>query len=63
MQYWIGRLFVAFKNVNDIKDKPCKNGKPAQSAQRLGGSYYPDMAIEMVCWRIVVSSVLLFHCN
>jgi hypothetical protein len=54
--YWIGQLFYAFKNTLDIKDKPCKNGKPAQSAQRLGGHYYPDIEIEKVCWKIYVSS-------
>jgi hypothetical protein len=63
MQFWVAQLFMAFKTVDGIKDKPCKNGKPAQSARRLGGNYYPDMAIELVCWRIVVSSILLFYCN
>jgi hypothetical protein len=54
-QYWVGRLFLAFKNIEGIKDKPCKNGKPAQSAQRLSGNYYPDKAVEIACWKIVVS--------
>ncbi|KAE9371391.1 hypothetical protein N431DRAFT_558928 [Stipitochalara longipes BDJ] len=53
-QYWAGRLFLAFKNVEDINDKNCKNGRPAQAASRLKGSYYPDKAIEAVCWRIVL---------
>jgi hypothetical protein len=65
-QYWVGRLFLAFKNVEGIKDKPCKNGKPAQSAQRLSGNYYPGKAVEMACWKIVVSFLpcnvlVLFH--
>jgi hypothetical protein len=54
--YWIGRLFNAFKNTVNIKDKECKSGKPAQSAQRLATTYYPDIEIEKVCWQIFVSS-------
>ena len=55
---WIQKLYDAFKNVKDIVDKPCKNGKPAQSAQRLGGNYYPPEAIELACWEILVSRFL-----
>lgn len=57
LQYWVGRLFLAFKNVENTHDNKCKNGKPAQAVQRLGSSYYPDEAIEAACWRIVVSSI------
>jgi len=56
-QYWVGRLYDAFKNTININDKNCKNGKPAQSAQRLAGSYYPPKEIEMVCWKIYVSDI------
>jgi hypothetical protein len=56
-RYWVGRLFGAFKNTIGIKDKNCKNGKPAQSAQRLASDYYPDKEIEMVCWQIFVSLI------
>jgi hypothetical protein len=55
MQYWVGRLFLAFKNIEGIHDKKCKNGKPAQAAARLNANYYPDKEIEKACWRIVVS--------
>jgi hypothetical protein len=58
-RYWVGRLFEAFKNTVDIKDKNCKNGKPAQSAQRLASNYYPDKEIEIVCWKILVSPIFV----
>ena len=56
LQYWVGRLFLAFKNVEGIQDKKGKKGKPAQATERLMGNYYPDKVIEQACWRIVVSS-------
>lgn len=52
---WIGRLFDAIKNTVGIIDKPCKNGAPAQSVQRLKDNYYNDEAIEIACWDILVS--------
>jgi hypothetical protein len=54
-QFWAGKLFLAFKNTDDIQDKPAKNGKLAQAAMRLKSNYYPDEAIEEACWKVVVS--------
>jgi hypothetical protein len=55
-QFWAGKLFLAFKNTDDIQDKPGKNGRLAQAAMRLKTNYYPDEAIEEACWKVVVSS-------
>jgi hypothetical protein len=54
-QFWAGKLFLAFKNTDDIQDKPGKNGRLAQAAMRLKTNYYPDEAIEEACWKVVVS--------
>ncbi len=55
MQFWAGKLFLAFKNTDDIQDKPGKNGKLSQAAMRLKNNYYPDEAIEEACWKVAVS--------
>jgi hypothetical protein len=60
MKYWVGRLFLAFKNIDNINDKTTKYGKLAQAAQRLSNNYYPDETIEIACWKVVVS---LTHWN
>jgi len=54
-RYWVGRLFLAIKNMEGIRDKASKMGRLAQTAERIKGKYYPDRTIEEVCWRIVVS--------
>lgn len=51
----VKRLVDAIKNTNDILDKPCKNGKPAQAAQRLDRGYYPDEDVELLAWETLVS--------
>jgi len=51
----VQRLVEAFKNTEEIIDKGCKNGRAAQSAQRIANGYYPDHEIEMACWEIFVS--------
>jgi hypothetical protein len=51
----VQRLVEAFKNTENIIDKGCKNGRAAQSAQRIAKGYYPDYEIEMACWEIFVS--------
>jgi hypothetical protein len=51
----VRRLIEAFKNTENIIDKGCKNGRAAQSAQRIAKGYYPDHEIEMACWEIFVS--------
>lgn len=57
LQYWVAKLFLAFKNTRGVTDKKNKNGKPAQAVARLMGQYYPDKTIELACWRMVVSTV------
>lgn len=54
---YVKRLMVAMKSTTNVLDKACKNGKPAQAAQRLARGYYPDEEIEMVCWQILVRAV------
>ncbi|KAF8853712.1 hypothetical protein BDZ45DRAFT_66368 [Acephala macrosclerotiorum] len=49
----VKELIEAIKNTRDILDKPCKNGKPAQAAQRLDRGYYPDQDIELLAWEIL----------
>lgn len=56
----VKKLIEAIKNTRDILDKPCKNGKPAQAAQRLDRGYYPDQDIELLAWEILVS-ISFYH--
>ncbi|CZR63404.1 uncharacterized protein PAC_13301 [Phialocephala subalpina] len=49
----VKRLVDAIKNTDNILDKPCKNGKPAQAAQRLDRGYYPDEDVELLAWEIL----------
>ncbi|KUJ16257.1 uncharacterized protein LY89DRAFT_748795 [Mollisia scopiformis] len=53
-QKYIKKLMVAIKDTSDILDKPCKNGSPAQAAQRLQRGYYPDEDIELACWHVLL---------
>jgi hypothetical protein len=56
IKYWVAQLFLAFKDVDGVRDKLGQKGKPAQAVQRFSSNYYPDIAIERACWRIVVST-------
>lgn len=60
---YIARLFNAIKccDKDVISDKPCKNNRPAQAAQRLLGNYYPDIEVEKACWATFVSSLFWYR--
>lgn len=47
-------LVAAINNTIGIEDKPCRNGRPSQSAQRFSRRYYPAEAIELCAWGILV---------
>ena len=55
VRVYIKRLFDAFMNTDNVIDKSCKNGKPAQSVQRFQNNYYPKIVVEKACWEIFVS--------
>lgn len=56
---YIKRLYEAFHNVDDIVDKPCKNGNMAQAAQKINDGFYPAKAVERACWDLFVSFITL----
>ncbi|KAE8448668.1 hypothetical protein EG329_009094 [Mollisiaceae sp. DMI_Dod_QoI] len=51
---YVKKLMDAMKDTNDILDKPCKNGRPAQAAQRLERGFYSDIDIEMASWEVLL---------
>jgi hypothetical protein len=61
-QALVKKLIVAMKNTTNILDKPCKDGRPGQAAQRFDRGYYPDEHIEMAAWAVMVRSSL-FKCQ
>ncbi|KAL3418472.1 hypothetical protein PVAG01_10188 [Phlyctema vagabunda] len=50
---YVDYLFNAIHDLSGVADKEMKGGKPAQAVQKLMDGYYPDEAIEELCWDIV----------
>ena len=54
---WVGRLFEAIKNMDNVTDQPGKDDKLPQAVVRIREGFYEDEHIEKVCWSILVSSI------
>lgn len=56
---YVRKLMDAIKNTTNIVDRPCKNGKPGQAAQRFDRGYYSDRDIELASWKVLVRTCSL----